>query len=85
MRRRRSGRRRGAADRITLTTRAGAGLNAREQQILRVNEAIDALAKYDARMAQVVEMRYTCAPGMRPARSQCCARPSQKAFTIRSC
>lgn len=58
VRRRQSGRRGGAADRITLTTRAGVGFNAGEQQILRVNEAIDALAKYDARMAQVVEMRY---------------------------
>lgn len=57
VRRRQSGRRGGAADRVTLTTRAGAGLNAGEQQILRVNEAIDALAKYDSRMAQVVEMR----------------------------
>lgn len=58
VRRQQSGRRGGAADRVTLTTRTGAGLNAGEQQILRVNEAIDALAKYDSRMAQVVEMRY---------------------------
>ena len=58
MRQRQSGRRGGAADHITLTTRAGAGVHAGERQILRVHEAIGELAKYDARMAQVVEMRY---------------------------
>lgn len=29
-----------------------------EQQILRVHDAISELAKYDTRMAQVVELRY---------------------------
>ena len=58
VRQRQSGRRGGAADRITLTTRAGAGVNAGERQILRVHEAISELARYDARMARVVEMRY---------------------------
>jgi RNA polymerase sigma factor (TIGR02999 family) len=58
IRQRQSGRRGGAADRITLTTRAGVGVNAGEQQILRVHEAISELATHDARMAQVVEMRY---------------------------
>jgi RNA polymerase sigma factor (sigma-70 family) len=29
-----------------------------EQEIVRVHEALDQLAKVDARMAQVVEMRY---------------------------
>lgn len=58
VRQRQSGRRGGAADRITLTTQAGAGMNAGEQQILRVHEAINELASHDARMAQVVEMRY---------------------------
>src|SRR5262249_44752499 len=58
VRQRQSGRRGGAADHITLTTRAGAGVHAGERQILRVHEAIGELAKYDARMAQVVEMRY---------------------------
>jgi RNA polymerase sigma factor (TIGR02999 family) len=53
-----SSRRGGLADRITLTTRAGIGVNAGERQILRVHEAITELAKYDARMARVVEMRY---------------------------
>lgn len=58
VRQRQSGRRGGAADRITLTTRAGAGVNTGERQILRVHEAISELTRYDARMAQVVEMRY---------------------------
>jgi RNA polymerase sigma factor (TIGR02999 family) len=58
VRERQSGRRGGAADRITLTTSAGLGVDAGEQQILRVHEAITELARYDARMAQVVEMRY---------------------------
>lgn len=58
VRQRQSSRRGGAADHITLTTRAGAGAKAGERQILRVHDAIGALAHHDARMAQVVEMRY---------------------------
>ena len=59
VRKRQSGRRGGAADHITLTTRAGAGVKATgERQILRVHDAIGELARHDARMAQVVEMRY---------------------------
>jgi RNA polymerase sigma factor (TIGR02999 family) len=58
LRQRQSGRRGGGADRITLTTGAGAGANAGERQILRVHEAINELARHDTRMAQVVEMRY---------------------------
>ena len=58
VRQRQSSRRGGAVDRITLTTRAGAGVNTGERQILRVHEAISELTRYDARMAQVVEMRY---------------------------
>lgn len=58
VRRRQSGWHGGAAERITLTTRAGAGVNAREREILRVHEPITELARHDARMAQVVEMRY---------------------------
>ncbi|MGH9667863.1 MAG: ECF-type sigma factor [Bryobacteraceae bacterium] len=58
VRQRQSGRHGGGADRITLTTRAGAGANTGERQILRVHEAISELTRYDARMAQVVEMRY---------------------------
>jgi RNA polymerase sigma factor (TIGR02999 family) len=58
VRQRQSGRHGGGADRITLTTRAGAGVNTGERQILRVHDAISELTRYDARMAQVVEMRY---------------------------
>jgi RNA polymerase sigma factor (TIGR02999 family) len=58
VRQRQSERRGGAAEHITLTTRAGAGGRAGERQILRVNEAVDELARHDPRMAQVVEMRY---------------------------
>ena len=57
VRQRQSSRRGGAADHITLTTRAGAGAKG-ERQILRVHDAIGELARHDARMAQVVEMRY---------------------------
>jgi RNA polymerase sigma factor (TIGR02999 family) len=35
-----------------------AGLPAQEEHILRVHEALEEMAKVDARMAQVVEMRY---------------------------
>jgi RNA polymerase sigma factor (TIGR02999 family) len=58
VRERQAGRRGGAADRTTLTTQMGAGPRAGERQILRVHEAISELARYDARIAQVVEMRY---------------------------
>ena len=52
-------RRGGAAEPITLTTRAGAGAKAAgERQILRVHDAINELARHDERIAQVVEMRY---------------------------
>jgi RNA polymerase sigma factor (TIGR02999 family) len=58
VRQRQSERRGGAAQRITLTTSVDAGGHAGEEQILRVHEAIGELANRDARMAQVVEMRY---------------------------
>jgi RNA polymerase sigma factor (TIGR02999 family) len=58
VRQRQSVRRGGAAERITLTTGAAGGRGSGERQILRVHEAIGELAARDARMAQVVEMRY---------------------------
>ena len=58
VRQRQAGRRGGDADHVTLTTRAGAGETAGARQILRVHDAIGELARHDARMAQVVEMRY---------------------------
>jgi RNA polymerase sigma factor (TIGR02999 family) len=47
----------GDAVRVTLNTGLDAGV-AGEDEILRVHEALDVLAKRDARMAKVVEMRY---------------------------
>src|SRR5262245_36124192 len=58
VRQRRSERRGGAAEHVTLTTRAGTGRHAGERQILRVHEALGELGRHDTRMAQVVEMRY---------------------------
>jgi RNA polymerase sigma factor (TIGR02999 family) len=58
VRQRQAERRGGAAEHVTLTTRAGAGGHAGERQILRVHEAVGELAQHDPRMAQVVEMRY---------------------------
>jgi RNA polymerase sigma factor (TIGR02999 family) len=59
VRNRQASRRGGAAEQISLTTRAGAGAKANgERQILRVHEAIDELARHDERIARVVEMRY---------------------------
>jgi RNA polymerase sigma factor (TIGR02999 family) len=58
VRQRQASRRGGAADHVTLTTRAGAGEPAGARQILRVHDALGELVRHDARMAQVVEMRY---------------------------
>jgi RNA polymerase sigma factor (TIGR02999 family) len=43
---------------VTYTFQLADGRTAGEQEILRVHEALDALAKVDERMAKVVEMRY---------------------------
>jgi RNA polymerase sigma factor (TIGR02999 family) len=51
-------RRGGAAQHVTLNTQASDAGSAGEEEILRVHEALDELAQYDERMAQVVEMRY---------------------------
>jgi len=51
-------RRGGAADHRPLSTTIGDSLAAGEQEVLRVHEALDGLAKYDQRLIQVVEMRY---------------------------
>ncbi|HVF18227.1 MAG TPA: ECF-type sigma factor, partial [Steroidobacteraceae bacterium] len=50
-------RRGGFALHVTLDT-AIEGAIAAEEEILSVHEALDALAQYDARIVQVVEMRY---------------------------
>lgn len=51
-------RRGGAAEHVVLDTALGDRLCAPENDVLRVHEALDALAQADARLAQVVEMRY---------------------------
>jgi RNA polymerase sigma factor (TIGR02999 family) len=51
-------RRGGDAVHVTLNTAVGDGVPSGEEQILRVHEALDELAKYDRRMVQVVEMRF---------------------------
>lgn len=51
-------RRGGAMQPLTLSTELMADLPAGEETILRVHEALEVLAEADARLAQVVEMRY---------------------------
>ena len=60
VRQRQSDRRGGDAAFVTLTTQLGSALAGEdgEREILRVHEALDELQSVDARMAQVVEMRY---------------------------
>jgi RNA polymerase sigma factor (TIGR02999 family) len=58
VRRDRAHRRGGDAPHLTLTTQLGVAARAGEDEILRVHEALDDLAANDARLAQVVEMRY---------------------------
>lgn len=52
--------RRGGGDiaHVTLNSQIEGGDAAGESEILRVHEALDKLAEYDARMVHVVEMRY---------------------------
>jgi RNA polymerase sigma factor (TIGR02999 family) len=58
VRRRRADRRGGGEIHLELEPHAEAQANPGEDDILRVNEALDELAKADQRLAQVVEMRY---------------------------
>jgi RNA polymerase sigma factor (TIGR02999 family) len=58
VRQRQSERRGGLAQRVTLETDAGQALPGGEDEILRVHEVLEELARLDPRMAQVVEMRY---------------------------
>jgi RNA polymerase sigma factor (TIGR02999 family) len=51
-------RRGGDAVHVTLNTEVGDGLDAGEAEILNVHEALEELAQHDARLVQVVEMRY---------------------------
>jgi RNA polymerase sigma factor (TIGR02999 family) len=57
--RERAAQRRGAGRRpLTLSTQVAERLPAGEDEILRVHEALESLAQVDARLAQVVQMRY---------------------------
>ena len=51
-------RRGGGAPHVTLNSQIGDDTGTGETEILRVHEALDELAQYDARMVQVVELRY---------------------------
>ncbi len=51
-------RRGGAAEHVVLDTALGEKLGAPETDVLRIHEALEVLAQADARLAQVVEMRY---------------------------
>lgn len=58
IRRRRSERHGGNVVHVTLGTQGAVDLGASEEEILEVHEALGFLAKANARLAQVVEMRY---------------------------
>ena len=58
IRRRNSGRRGGDAEHVTLDTRAARQVGASDDEVLAVHEALEILADVDARLVQVVEMRY---------------------------
>lgn len=58
VRERQAERRAGERDRITLDTQALAEIPAGEDDVLRVDEALDALSLGEPRLAKVVEMRY---------------------------
>jgi RNA polymerase sigma factor (TIGR02999 family) len=51
-------RRGGAAVHVTLNSELGDGIATGENEILKVHEALEELAQHDARLVQVVEMRY---------------------------
>ena len=58
IRRRKTERHGGDAIHVTLGTNAASELGASEQEILEVHDALGFLGKVNARLAQVVEMRY---------------------------
>jgi RNA polymerase sigma factor (TIGR02999 family) len=58
VRKRQARRRHGADERVTLDTKIPAAPSQGETEILRVHEALEDLAKFNERLAQVVEMRY---------------------------
>jgi len=58
VRRRSADRRGGDAVHVELDTEVASLTDPREREIIRINEALDELAKIDERMVKVVEMRY---------------------------
>jgi RNA polymerase sigma factor (TIGR02999 family) len=58
VRARQSKRRRGELDVVELNTNISDGIPNSEEQILQVHEALEELAAVDARMVQVVELKY---------------------------
>jgi RNA polymerase sigma factor (TIGR02999 family) len=58
VRERQAERRGGDLQRLTLNTQIADSLPAGEDELLRVNEALDVLAQAEPRLAKVVEMRY---------------------------
>jgi RNA polymerase sigma factor (TIGR02999 family) len=51
-------RRGGGAVHVTLDTRFAEDTTATDEQVIRINDALDSLEQLDARLARVVEMRY---------------------------
>ena len=58
VRQRLANRRGGGAMHVTLPTDIAESVPTREETVMRINEALDALAKVDERLVRVVEMRY---------------------------
>ena len=58
VRKRLAARRAGGQERVTLNSQMEGGAADGAKEILRIHEALDELATFDADMAQVVEMRY---------------------------
>lgn len=58
VRRRAADKRGGEFEHVTLTTGLAETIGASDDEIMEVHEALDELAKVDARLVQVVEMRY---------------------------
>lgn len=58
VRRRRAGRRGGESTQVTYDPAKVDAIHLAEQEIIRVNDALDQLAKVNVRMVRVVEMRY---------------------------
>jgi RNA polymerase sigma factor (TIGR02999 family) len=58
VRRRAADRRGGGAEHVALGTESGDMTDPREQEVIRIHEALEELATIDERLVRVVEMRY---------------------------